>query len=380
MAHLRKRGDSWQVTVEAGRDPITGKRKRIYETVDGTKKEAEARMHELAHEVESGQYIEPSNLTVKEYLLQWLEDYCENTLAPSTFESYEMIIKSHLIPALGAIKLEDLEPMHIKKYQNHKLKSGRKDGKPGGLSKRTVQYHHRVLSKALKHAVKWRVIDNNPAEVIQAPSPDTPEIQAMTQEQIDNLLANANGWAYNMIYIAIFTGMRRGEILALRWKDVDLEEQLIRVRQSVTEISGGKLVFRKPKTKSSTRPINIDDDLVKLLKKARKEQKENKLRLGKKYNNEYNLVICQTNGNPTKPRRATKRFNQAAKRANLEEFRLHDLRHTHATLMLKAGVHPKVVQERLGHSTITQTLDTYSHVVPSMQKEAVQKLKNSLKK
>jgi integrase len=379
MAHLRKRGDSWQICIEAGRDPITGKRKRIYETINGTKKEAEKRMHELAHQLETGQYIESSELTVKSFLLKWLEDYCENNLAPSTLESYEMIIKTHLIPALGALKLEDLEPMHIKSYQTHKLKSGRKDGKKGGLSKRTVQYHHRVLSKALKHAVRWRIIDSNPCDYIDAPSPERPEIQAMTNEQVKQLLNTSDDWVYDFIYIAVFTGMRRGEILALRWKDIDFTEKIIQVKQSVTKQTGKGLVFRKPKTNSSIRPINIDDNVIKILKRRRKRMKENKLRLGKFYNNEYNLVFSEGDGSPILPRRATRRFNSAAKKVGLDNFRLHDLRHTHATLMLKAGVHPKIVQERLGHSSISQTLDTYSHVIPSMQKEAVQKLKNTFK-
>ena len=268
--------------------------------------------------------------------------------------------------------------MHIKRYQTHKLKHGRKDGKEGGLSKRTVQYHHRVLSKALKHAVKWRVIDNNPAEVIQAPSPDTPEIKALNEQEINHLLAAAEGWVYDLIYTAIFTGMWREELLALRWSDIDFDEQVIQVKQSVTKVTGKDLEFRKPKTKSSIRPINIDEDLSKIFKRRKKEQKQNKLKLGNKYNTEYNLVFCKVNGDPFLPQYATRKFNDAAKKADLEEFRLHDLRHTHATLMLKADVHPKIVQERLGHSSINQTLDTYSHVIPSMQKEAVKKLKNNL--
>ncbi|GAB6138012.1 tyrosine-type recombinase/integrase [Halanaerobaculum tunisiense] len=381
MAHLRKRGkNSWQICIEKGRDPITGKRKRIYKTVNGTKKEAEKEMHKLAHEVETGAYIEPSEMTVKDFLLQWFEDYCESNLAPSTLESYEIIIKSHLIPALGNIKVSDLEPMHIKRYQTHKLKKGRRDGKEGGLSKRTVQYHHRVLSKALKHAVKWRVIDTNPAEVIEAPSPDTPEIKALTQEEVNKLLDKAEGWVYDLIYIAVFTGMRRGELLAMRWNDIDFSEQIIQVKQSVTKVTGKDLEFRKPKTKSSIRPINVDDDIIKILNRRKKEQKQNKLRLGGKYNTKYNLVFCKVNGDPFLPQYATRKFNAVAEKADLEEFRLHDLRHTHATLMLKADVHPKIVQERLGHSSINQTLDTYSHVIPSMQKEAVKKLKNTLNK
>lgn len=174
--------------------------------------------------------------------------------------------------------------------------------------------------------------------------------------------------------------MRRGEILGLRWTDVSLKERVIHIRQSVTKVSGRDLIFLKPKTNSSIRPINIDEDVVAALKRRKSEQNQNKLLFGSKYDNQHNLIFCKENGKPFLPQYATRQFNEIAKKVDLSHFRLHDLRHTHATLMLKAGVHPKIVQERLGHALITVTLDTYSHVIPSMQKEAVQKLKNTLQK
>jgi len=380
MAHLRKRGDNWQITIEVGRDPVTGKRERIYETVKGTKKEARKRMHELAYQVENGTYVEPSELTMKEFMLKWYEDYCKNNLAPSTQEYYEMIINSHYIPLLGNIKISDLKPMHIQSYITEKLNNGRLDGKEGGLSRKSVKRHYTVLNQILKYAVKLQVIDRNPADPISPPTPNKPEIQAMTHEELSELLEHVEGWLYDFIYIASFTGARRGELLALRWKDVNFKEKKIQIKQSASKLSGGRLVFREPKTNSSIRPIDIDEDIIKILKRRNKKQKEDRLRLGENYNNEYDLIFVKENGNPYFPDYATKQFKKAVRKLGLEEYRLHDLRHTHATLMLQAGVHPKIVQERLGHSSITQTLDTYSHVIPSMQKEAVQKLKNSLKK
>ncbi|MCK8826354.1 site-specific integrase [Natroniella acetigena] len=380
MGHIRKRGEnSWEITVSAGTDPITGKRKRIYENVTGTKTEAKKRMREIEYKLEHGTYVEPSNLTLEEFLLQWLEDYCEHNLAPSTLETYEIIVKTHVIPILGSIKMANLKAMHIKRYLSHKLKDGRKDGKKGGLSKKTVKRHYTTLNTALNHAVKWEMLENNPADKISPPKGEKSEIEALTKKQLYKLLEVAEGWIYDFIYIAAFTGMRRGELLALRWKDVDFENQKLQVKQSVTRPANKGLVFRKPKTDSSIRPIDVDEDVIKILKRRNKEQKENRLKFGSEYNNEYNLVFCREDGTPFNPRYATRSFNKVAKKVDLEEFRLHDLRHTHATLMLKAGIHPKIVQERLGHASITQTLDTYSHVIPSMQKEAVQKLKNSLK-
>ncbi|MDI3548183.1 MAG: hypothetical protein PWR10_1835 [Halanaerobiales bacterium] len=382
MAHLRKRGNSWQICIEAGVDPATGKRKRIYKTVNGTKREAEKVMHQLAHKVETGQYIKPSEITLKEYLLKWIKNYGENNLAPRTYESYKRIIKNHLIPFLGQLKMKEIKPMHIVDYQNYKIREGRLDGK-GGLSKRTVQYHHRILSEALKHAVMpYRILESNPCASVSAPVPDKPEINPLDQEQLTELLKaakNENEWTYNLIYVAAFTGMRRGEILALRWKDVDFISQKLHVRQGVVNVDGQGLIFKKPKTKSSIRPIDVDNDVIAILKKIKKHQTENRLKIGPAYDNKHNLVFTHEDGAPVLPQLATRRFNQAAKKANLEGFRFHDLRHTHATMLLKAGVHPKVVQERLGHSSITITIDTYSHVLPSMQKEALEKLKMRLK-
>lgn len=381
MAHLRKRGNNtWQICIEKGRDPMTGKRQRVYKTVKGTKKEAEKEMHRMAYEIENGAYIEPSELNVREMLLWWYDDYAKNNLAPSTQEYYDVIINSHLVPFLGNIKISDLQPFHIQNYISKKLNNGRLDGKEGGLSKKSVKRHYTVLNQVLKYAFKLQIIDRNPADPISPPAPKKPEIKAMRPEDLNKLLDAATAWLYDFLYIAAFTGMRRGELLGLRWQDVDFKEKILEVKQSAVKLSGGRLIFREPKTRSSIRPINVDDDIINILRRRNKEQKEDRLKLGSAYNKQYNLVFRKENGDPYLPLYATKQFNKLAQKVNLSNFRLHDLRHTHATLMLKADVHPKIVQERLGHSSITQTLDTYSHVIPSMQKEAIQKLKNSLKK
>jgi integrase len=167
--------------------------------------------------------------------------------------------------------------------------------------------------------------------------------------------------------------MRRSELLGIRWQDVELEEGKIRVRQSLVRKTGKGLKFKKPKTNSSVRAIEISDKVVELLKKIKKEQNEDQLFLGPDYDDEYNLVFCKQDGTPFGPDVASARVRKIAKKADLEGFGLHSLRHTHATLLLKADVHPKVVQERLGHSSINQTLDTYSHVIPTMQQESVEK-------
>ncbi|WP_408955788.1 tyrosine recombinase XerC [Natroniella sp. ANB-PHB2] len=231
MGHIRKQGkNSYQVVVSEGRDPVTGKYKYIYKTVKGNKTDAKKVMHQLEYEIENGTYIEPSKLSLAELLNKWYKDYCEINLAESTQEYYDIIINTHIIPLLGSINLSDLKPMHIQSYLSKKLKNGRMDGKKGGLSKKSVKRHYTVLNQVLKYAVKLQIIDTNPADPISPPSPDKPEIQAMTQKEVNILLEAADGWLYDFLYLAVFTGMRRGELLALRWKDVDFKNKKIHVR------------------------------------------------------------------------------------------------------------------------------------------------------
>jgi len=248
------------------------------------------------------------------------------------------------------------------------------------FSKKSVKRHYTVLNQTLKYAVQLQIIEQNPAKPIQPPSPNTPQIQALNQSEVELLLDAASGWLHDFLYLAIFTGMRRGELLALNWANLDLEEQKIHVRQTVSMLKGGNLIFKEPKTKKSKRPIDINDTITTILEQRKLQQKKDKLNFADRYNNQHNLVFVKQDGSPYLPDYASKQFKKLARKLDLNHYRLHDLRHTHATLMLKAEVHPKIVQERLGHSSISQTLDTYSHVIPSMQKEAVQKLDNILEK
>ncbi|MFW6047195.1 MAG: tyrosine-type recombinase/integrase [Candidatus Woesearchaeota archaeon] len=377
MAHIRKTDSgSYEAFIDMGKDPSTGKRKQFTKTFK-QKNEAKLWAAKKIHERENGIVTDPNNYTVREYLLQWLKDYAELNLSPTTYDGYSMIINTHLIPALGQLKLKNLKPMHIQSYQSKKIRSGRKDGQEGGLSKKTLLQHHRVLSKALKQAVQWQLINYNPAQAVPAPSPEKPEINTLTKEEIDTLLDASNGkWIYNFIFVAVYTGMRRGELLGLRWKDINFNDKKIYIRQTLVTKSGEGKVFKKPKTKTSVRQIDISDRVIEVLKKVKKEQVEYRLLFGPDYNENLNLVFCNETGYPFSPDTPGRRFKRIAQKINLDNYTLHDLRHSHATLMLKAGVHPKIVQERLGHSSINITLDTYSHVIPSMQKESVDKFDN----
>ncbi|WP_084665658.1 site-specific integrase [Thermanaeromonas toyohensis] len=379
--HLEKRyKSSWTIVIELDRDPVTGKRKRITKSVKGTKKEAEKEMVRMLNELERGTYVEPSGMTVGEYLLHWLEAYCKPNLAPKTLQSYSYIIHQHLIPALGHIKLDKLQPLHLQEYYSKALQSGRKDGK-GGLSLRSVQYHHRILHEALGHALKWQLVHRNVAEAVEAPRYKRPDVKALSPEEVNKLLAKAkeiNHPDYALLVTAVYTGMRQGELLGLRWQDIDMTAGVAYVRQILQKLPGQPVMFKEPKTQAGKRQVVLSPAVIDILKAAKKQQAENRLRLGQAYQ-DYGLVFCRENGLPLDPFTVTHRFKKLAKLAGFPELRFHDLRHTHATLLLAQGVHPKVVQERLGHRSITLTLDTYSHVLPTLQKEAAAKVEEALK-
>lgn len=369
--HLEKRSkSSWTIVIEAGRDPVTGKRKRIKVAFRGTKRQAEREMHRLLHELESGTYVEPSSMTVGEYLLWWLEHYARPSTAPRTFESYEMIVRRHLIPALGALALQKLQPVHIQAYYSQALQS---------LSPRTVAYHHAVLHEALRHAVRWQLIRANPADAVKRPQYRRPAPVVLDDEGARSLLRAAKGHQdYALILTALFTGMRQGELLGLRWEDVDLEGGVIQIRQALQRVKGQGYVFREPKTEAGRRSVAISPQVVAVLRRLKKEQAAARLLLGPAYE-DHGLVFCRPDGRPINATTLTKRFRRLAEAAGFPGLRFHDLRHTHATLLLARGVHPKIVQERLGHEDVTLTLNTYSHVLPGLQAEAAKKLDDALK-
>jgi len=376
--HVRKRGSKWCFVLDVGTDPKTGKRKQKWFSGFNTKKEAERAMAAKIHELNQGIYVEPAKITLKDYLERWLTDYARINCAPRTYQGYEYIIREHLIPSLGKITLDKLKPYHIQNYYSEKLANGRKDGK-GGLSARSVHHHHRVLHEALEHAVKWQVIAMNPAKAVSPPKPLKKQINVLDKEAIHQLLKAAEGTRfYEPIYFAINTGMRRGEIFALRWKDVDFDNRMISVQQTLQRIKGKGLVFRDTtKTDGSRRSIAVSESVISMLKRIKKKQAEEKISLGPAYQ-DYDLVFANPDGTPFNIDYLSREFGRLVRRMNLPHVRFHDLRHTHATLLLQQGEHPKVVSERLGHSTITITMDLYSHVMPNMQKEAAQKLDDFL--
>ena len=360
--HIIKRyKDSYSIVLNLGIDPSTGKRKQQWVSVKGTKKEAEKRLSELLHQLDNGIIMKPSKTTVKEFLERWLKDYQPN-LSPRGYERYQGIIVGHLIPKLGNIALTQLKPEHLQKHYTM-IQSA-------GLSPRTVRYHHAVIHVALKTAVRWGLLARNPADAVTVPRVRRNEMQTWSEYEVEQFLnAVKVSPYYALFYTALFTGMRRSELLGLKWEDIDLLLGQIYVSRGLHQLKDGTYIFTEPKSAKSRRMIALPPSAILLLKEHYEKQALDRIMMDKPLR-ESDLVFGTPEGKPLRPNTVTRAWESLASHAGLKVIRLHDARHTHASIMLKQGIHPKIVQERLGHSSIQMTLDTYSHVTPGLQEAA----------
>ena len=368
--HIIKRAkDSWSIVIDIAKDPATGKRKQQWYSIKGTKKEAAKKLAELLHQLDTGTFIRPDKITLAEFLEKWLKDSVSVNVAPRTAEGYEHIVRQHLIPGLGGILLTQLKPENLQRYYAEKLAGGRRDGK-GGLSARTVRHHHVTLHTALGVAVKMGLTGRNPADAVTPPRYQRHEFQVLTEADMFKVLEQAKSTPYYALYfLALFTGMRRSEILGLRWGDVDFIFAQISVVRSLHHLRNGQFIFRQPKTAKSRRLIALSPAAVLALTEHRRKQEIICKHIGRKLADD-DLVFSQDEGGPLLPDSVTRAWVRMMDKLGLKGVRLHDLRHSHASQLLKQGIHPKIVQERLGHSSIAVTLDTYSHVAPGLQKAA----------
>lgn len=378
--HIKQRSKgSWTIWVDIGRDPETGKRKQQALTIHGSKKDAERELRAILTRIEGGAHVKPAKITVGEYLKSWLRDYVATNTAPSTADGYSDIVKTHLIPALGSLPLTALRSSHIQAYYGRMLELGRRDGK-GGLSAQTVKHHHRVLYEVLKHAVKHGLLIRNVGEAVDPPRPDRKEMSTLEPDDVHPLLNAARETPYyTLFYTAIYTGLRRSELLGLRWRDVDLDLATLSVVQTLHHVPKKGYIFREPKTKHGRRLVDLSPSLAVLLREHCANQELERKLLGCVLM-PGDLVFSYPDGTPLPPNSVTKAFHKLAQSLGLSNIRLHDLRHTHASLMLRQGVHPKVVSERLGHSSVAITLDTYSHVLPGIQAAAAQRFDEGLQR
>ena len=378
--HIVKRGkDSYSVVISLGTDPATGKRRQQWVTTKGTKRDAERRLGEVLHQLDTGAFMRPGKISVADYLKKWLTDYAKPNLAPRSVEGYQTIISQHLIPRLGAILLTQLKPEHIQNYYAGCLTSGRCDAS-GGLNPLTVRHHHMVLHKALQTAVEWGLIIRNPADGVKPPRGQPKEMTTLTEDDMRIFLEAAKKTPYYaLFYTALFTGMRRSEILALRWCDTDLLLCQISVTRTLHHLKDGSYVYRQPKSAKGRRSIALSPSTAVVFREHREKIEAERLFLGLPALQESDLVFAHYDGSPLRPNTVTRAWSNLAKKCGVKASRFHDARHSHASLMLKQGVHPKVVQERLGHATIAVTLDTYSHVAPGLQELAAQRFDDAFK-
>jgi integrase len=376
---LQKKSDKYYVVFDLERDPVTGKRQRKWlPTGTGNKKEAEKKWAEMMKNINTGDYIEPADLSLCEYLKQWLEHY-RHSVRPSTYDSYSWAINKHLIPGLGSIPLGKLKPLHI---QTHLTKQMKTD-----LSPTSVRYQYNILREALTQAMKWQMIATNPCMAIDPPRKEKYKSAVYTPEQLQLLLAIASeSKIFLPLVLAATCGLRRGEICGLRWQEVDLDRGLLFVRNSL-DWENSKLTLRPVKTANSERSVKLPTITLEALKKEKRHQAEDKLRAGGMYE-EGGYVWAWDDGRPHDPDYLYHRFIKLIKKHNIsiekDEYltkeqkqeqqlpviRFHDLRHSHATALLLEGISVKVISERLGHSSTKITQDIYSHVLPQMQEQA----------
>ena len=367
---------SWAFTVDVA--PV-GAPKREQRKRQGfaTKAAALDAMAKLQKEKSEGTHVEPSKLTVKDYLASWLAGGAGGHIRPTTLKTYDVAVRVHITPRIGSVPLQQLTRAQVKAlYHDLQIegyaKGKEKVGTP--LSSKSVHNIALALRKALADAVTEGALRSNPADAGHKLSTERPEMQTWTSDELRRFLAAVahDERLHPLWRVASMTGMRRGEVLGLRWRDltgdfggINLQQQLVRAGQTVT--------FGAPKTKAGRRAISLDPGTAAALEKLHQRQAKDKMKWGEAYAT-LDLVFCHPNGRPYDPDVITHQFGLACSRARVKTIRLHDLRHTHATLLLQANVHPKVVQERLGHSSIMVTLDRYSHVLPTMQIEAAAKL------
>jgi len=354
---IYQRADSrWCASVTLGYNAVG---KRVRRTVYGTTKgEVQEKLGRLSTSKLDGTLCEPNKMTTGEFLARWLADVVKPTKRVTTATTYAGVIKKQILPRIGGIPLTKLTPMHIQNLYRLLSETARSES-----TSRRRQVHN-LLHGALDQAVKWQMVPRNVCDAVERPRHVQAEMQVLSSEQASALLAAAEGDRSEALFtMALTTGMRLGELLALQWRDVDWEGRAVAVRYTLNDCKG-VFVLGEPKSKSSKRRVSLDTLAVEALGRHQKHQMVEGF-------GRSEFVFCNTAGMPWRRANLHKNaFKPLLKRAGLPDIRFHDLRHTAATLMLTGGVHPKIVQQRLGHANISMTLDLYSHVMPGMDAAA----------
>ena len=367
---VKKKGNVWTFRVYVGKNLATGKRRQIYRGGFRTKKAAELAKAEFIAQVKKNGYFTPNHEKFDVFINNWLETVYKNEVQPTTFERTTSIVNHHLLPAFAITQVSNIKTFDVQQFLANKISEG--------LSPSYIKIMRNILSKAFQTAIDWELTNKNPMERVKGPSIERKKKDVWSIEEVKKFLNQCDDLRWKIAFlIALHTGMRRGEILALKWKNVDFDKQSIKVKETLAYTKELGLFFKAPKTATSVREVIVSDILLDLLKELKLEQEKLEFRMGTSYH-PYDLLISTIDGKPIHPRNLVRKFKQLIQKAELKEIAFHDLRHTNATLLMKQGVNPKIVSERLGHANVGITLDIYSHVDLEMQRESVIKLQEIL--
>lgn len=356
--YIRKRGNKWSYTVDVGRDPATGKRKQKTKGGFPTKKEAQAALSEFQHELNTGTFIEPSSILMKDFSYEWFESIKHN-LRETTAEQYYTKIKNNIVPFLGGLKVQEVKVTHAHSFSVRLLEQ---------YLPSTAHKIYAITKMIMDYAVDLEIVAKNPFKSVKLIKDKKSKFETWSFEELQKFLMfvkKHDEWYYSLFSFAAYTGMRKGEVLGLRKSVIDFDKQILRVTNSVNETKKGVQVGDL-KTPSSRRVVSLDEFTMNIIKHMINKNNILKMKLGPAYE-DNDLIFCHPDGKVFRPTSVNRPMKAFIERSGVPKIRFHDLRHTHATLLLELGVNPKVVADRLGHASVKETLDTYSHVSLSMQ-------------
>jgi len=371
--HVRRRGErSWELKYEAGTDPRTGCRVTKYVSFKGSKREAQAELVRLMDAFRRGDYIDPSKVTVSEFLDRWDKDWAANNLSPKTRERFSQLIMHQVQPHLGSMPIQKLRAVHLNELYGKLLRDGRVGG--GELSAKTVGHVHRCLRRAFGHAAQWGLITQNPAALVHPPRVQQAEIEILRETEVEAMLASLrtrNAMLCTIAIVALGSGLRRGELCALRWSNIDLDNRTLRVEQSLEQTQAG-LRFKAPKTKHGLRSMTLPASVISALRAHWRTQNEQRLALGLGRSTPTDLVFPAWDSRPLMPNTLSREWSRTIAAIGGRQISLHALRHTHASSLIAAGVDILTVSRRLGHANPTITLGVYGHLYGNTDDRAAQ--------
>ncbi|OPX90294.1 MAG: putative prophage phiRv2 integrase [Pelotomaculum sp. PtaB.Bin104] len=358
-----------------------GKRKRYTKTIEAkSDRQAEKLLAKFVAEVEKNEYVEPSKSTFEKFVERWIRDYAESNLAPKTLSSYKDMLKKYILPALGKLKVEQITPVHLMEFYTNLQEDGiRHDKKPGGLSPKSISYAHRIISSILQDATQWQVIGSNPCSRVKPPKVTKKQAACYDEEQTATMLAalETEELKYqSMLQLALFTGLRRGELMGLEWQDVDFDKKTLEIRQSSQYLPGKGVFTKSPKNESSERLLSLPPFLIDLLRQYRRQQSEDRLKVGDLWQGSDRLFTTW-DGRPMHPDTPTRWFSKFIKKHGLPHLPFHGIRHTAATMLINQGLPAKSISGRLGHADIGTTMNIYGHYLKSADREAADRLEKA---